>query len=134
MLNQARILAAVAVLALAAPALRRAFAETAAARLPDIAGLSQERLGKLASVLRSDVNEGRIPGAVVLIARGGQVALFEAIGFRDRAANAPMQKDAIFRLYSMTKPIVSVAATLLVAEGRLLLSDPVSSTCPSSRA
>jgi CubicO group peptidase (beta-lactamase class C family) len=85
--------------------------------------------------LRSDVNEGRIPGAVLLIARDGQVALFEAIGFRTRAAasagaNAPMQKDAIFRLYSMTKPIVSVAAMMLVEEGRLLLSDPVSKHMP----
>jgi CubicO group peptidase (beta-lactamase class C family) len=125
-----RILAAIAVLALAAPALRPASAETAVARQPDIAGLSQERLGKLRAVLRSDVNEGRIPGAVVLIARDGQIAMFEAIGFRDRAANAQMQKDAIFRLYSMTKPIVSVAAMMLVEEGRLLLSDPVSKHIP----
>jgi CubicO group peptidase (beta-lactamase class C family) len=129
-LKPVRILAALAVLALATPAFRPASAETAVARQPDIAGLSQERLGKLAAVLRSDVNEGRIPGAVVLIARDGQVALFEAIGFRDRAANAPMQKDAIFRLYSMTKPIVSVAAMMLVEEGRLLLSDPVSKHMP----
>jgi CubicO group peptidase (beta-lactamase class C family) len=125
-----RILAAVAVLALAAPALRPASAETAVARQPDIAGLSQERLGQFRAVLRSGVNEGRIPGAVVLIARDGQVAFFEAIGFRDRAANAQMQKDAIFRLYSMTKPIVSVAAMMLVEEGRLLLSDPVSKHIP----
>src|SRR5512134_2214263 len=99
-----------------------ASAETAVGRLPEIAGLSQERLARLAAVLRSDVSEGRIPGAVVLVARDGKVALFEAIGFRDRAANAPMQKDAIFRLYSMTKPIVSVAAMMLVEEGRMLLS------------
>ena len=115
-----------------APAL---FAETAAGRLPDIAGLSQERLARLAAALRSDVSEGRIPGAVVLVARDGQVALFEAIGFRDRAAaaagaNAPMRKDAIFRLYSMTKPIVSVAAMMLVEEGRMLLTDPVSKHMP----
>ena len=117
-------------LALAAPFAPRAFAETPAARPVEIAGLSPERLQKLVSVFRSDVDEGRIPGVVVLIARDGQIALNEAIGFRDRAAQAPMQKDAIFRLYSMTKPIVTVAAMMLVEEGKILLSDPVSKHMP----
>ncbi len=108
----------------------KSFAQSAVSRQPEIAGLSQERLGKLASVFRADVDEGRIPGVVLLVARNGEIALFEAIGFRDRAANAPMKKDDIFRLYSMTKPIVSVAAMMLVEEGRLLLSDPVSKHMP----
>jgi CubicO group peptidase (beta-lactamase class C family) len=111
-----------------------AFAAAAPATLAqttrEIAGLAQERLAKLVSVFRSDVDEGRIPGAVVLVARNGEVALFEAIGFRDRVAAAKMEKDAIFRLYSMTKPIVSVAVMMLVEDGRLLLSDPVSKHMP----
>ena len=125
-----RVLALALLAALAAPAALPASAQTAIGRPSEIAGLSQERLGKLAAVFRDDVADGRIPGVVVLVARDGQVAMFEAIGFRDRATNARMQKDAIFRLYSMTKPIVSVAAMMLVEEGRLLLSDPVSKHIP----
>jgi CubicO group peptidase (beta-lactamase class C family) len=120
----------VTTLALATPFAPRAFAETAAPKSAEIAGLSPERLQKLVSVFRSDVDEGRIPGVVVLVARDGQIALNEAIGFRDRAAHAPMHKDAIFRLYSMTKPIVTVAAMMLVEEGKILLSDPVSKHMP----
>jgi CubicO group peptidase (beta-lactamase class C family) len=120
-------LAVLAALAVAAPSVPCALAQTSAR---EIAGLSQERLAKLVTVFRSDVDEGRIPGVVVLVARNGEVALFEAIGFRDRAAAAKMEKDAIFRLYSMTKPIVSVAAMMLVEEGRMLLMDPVSKHMP----
>lgn len=120
-------LATLAALALAAPTAPSVHAQSTTR---EIAGLSQERLAKLATVFRSDVDEGRIPGVVVLVARNGEVALFEAIGFRDRPANAPMQKDSIFRLYSMTKPIVSVAAMMLVEEGRMLLNDPVSKHMP----
>lgn len=119
-------LALLSALALAAPA-PSVLAQTGAR---EVAGLSQERLQKLVSVFRADVDEGRIPGAVVLVARNGEIALFEAIGFRDRASGAKMEKDAIFRLYSMTKPIVSVAAMMLVEEGKLLLSDPVSKHMP----
>jgi CubicO group peptidase (beta-lactamase class C family) len=126
MLKRVFVLALVAGLAFAPPA----WAQSAVGRLPEVAGLSQERLARLAIVLRTDVAEGRIPGAVVLVARNGQIALFEAIGFRDRTANAPMQKDSIFRIYSMTKPVVSVAAMMLVEEGRILLSDPVAKHIP----
>jgi CubicO group peptidase (beta-lactamase class C family) len=131
MLKYLRIALAPAALAAAALAFALpAAAQTAVTRQPDIAGLSQERLARLAAVFRADVAEGRIPGAVVLVARNGEIALFEAIGFRDRAANAPMPKDAIFRIYSMTKPMVSVAVMMLAEEGRLLLSDPVAKHMP----
>ena len=60
-----------------------------------------------------------------MIARRGQLAYAEAIGFRDKAASAPMTLDTIFRIYSMTKPLTSVAALMLVEEGRLHLTDPV---------
>ena len=73
----------------------------------------------------------RIPGAVVLIARNGKLVMFDAFGFRDREAKAPMQTDTIFRIASMTKPIVSVAAMMLAEEGKLSLAQPVSKYIPS---
>ena len=97
---------------------------------PEQVGLSSERLERIAQVLRVDVERGRIPGAVVVVARKGRVAL-QAVGFRDKATGAPMTPDAIFRLASMTKPIVTVAALSLYEEGRLLLSDPVSKYIPT---
>src|ERR1700704_5291950 len=95
---------------------------------PEQVGLSSERLERIAQVLRVDVERGRIPGAVVVVARKGRVASVQAVGFRDKAAGAPMTPDAIFRLASMTKPIVTVAALSLYEEGRLPLSDPLSKT------
>jgi CubicO group peptidase (beta-lactamase class C family) len=71
-----------------------------------------------------------IPGAVVLIARGGRVAYAEAFGWRDREAKAPMELDAIFRIASMTKPLTSVAAMILAEEGKLLISAPVAEYLP----
>ena len=73
---------------------------------------------------------GRIPGAVAVVALGGHVELFEALGQRDAAAGTPMAADAIFRIYSMTKPLVSLAALMLAEEGRLQLGDPVSRYLP----
>ncbi len=78
------------------------------------------------SVLQSEVQRKRLPGATALIARHGRLALFEAVGALDPALGTPMPRDAIFRIYSMTKPIVSVAVMLLMERGKLLLSDPVS--------
>jgi CubicO group peptidase (beta-lactamase class C family) len=97
---------------------------------PEQVGLSAERLERIGSLLRADVDRGQIPGAVALVARKGRVAYFEAIGFRDKATAAPMTRDAIFRIYSMTKPIASVAAMILVEEGRITLTDPVSRFLP----
>ncbi|MBO0710417.1 MAG: beta-lactamase family protein [Acetobacteraceae bacterium] len=97
---------------------------------PEDVGLSTGRLGRLSSVLREQVAAGHIPGAVAIVARNDKVAYFESFGVRDPTADAPMQKDAIFRIYSMSKPIVSVAAMMLWEEGRFLLSDPVSKYIP----
>ena len=77
------------------------------------------------------MKKGEIPGAVVLIARNGKIVMFDAFGFRDREAKAPMTTDAIFRIASMTKPIVSVAAMMLVEEGKLSLAEPVSKYIPA---
>jgi len=97
---------------------------------PEQVGLSSERLGRLMTTLRNDVEKGEIPGAIVLVARHGRVAWFEAVGMRDPQTKTPMTKDTIFRIYSMTKPITSVAAMILVEDGKLALGDPVSKYIP----
>jgi CubicO group peptidase (beta-lactamase class C family) len=98
---------------------------------PEEVGLSSARLARVTETLKADVERGRIPGAVVVIARRGRIACAEAIGFRDKAAAAPMTVDAIFRIASMTKPMVSVAAMMLYEDGRLFVNDPVSKYVPA---
>jgi CubicO group peptidase (beta-lactamase class C family) len=97
---------------------------------PEQVGLSSERLNKLTATLKADVDRGVIPGAVVLVARHGRVALFEAVGVRNPETKAPMTKDAIFRIYSMSKPITSVSAMMLFEEGKFNLAEPVSKYIP----
>ena len=97
---------------------------------PADVGLCPERTQRLMDVLRSEVKSGRLPGAVALIARQGQIGLFEAVGQQDPGTGTPMQTDSIFRIYSMTKPVVSVAVMMLMERGQLLLSDPVSRWLP----
>jgi CubicO group peptidase (beta-lactamase class C family) len=97
---------------------------------PEQVGLSSERLNALVGTLRADAEKGRIPGAVLLVARHGKVALFEPVGVLDPAKKNAMTRDAIFRIYSMTKPIASVAAMILVEEGKLALGDPVAKYIP----
>jgi CubicO group peptidase (beta-lactamase class C family) len=97
---------------------------------PEKVGLAAAGLARLGRVMRGEVERGRVPGAVALIARRGEIAYFESFGRRDPASGAPMAKDSIFRIYSMTKPIVSVAAMMLWEEGRFLLSDPIDKYLP----
>jgi len=97
---------------------------------PEQVGLSSERLARITEILRTDVEKGRLPGAVAVVVRKGRVAYFEAVGFRDKATGAPLRKDDIFRLYSMTKPFTSVAVLMLRDEGRFDLTDPVSRYLP----
>src|SRR5215510_1475723 len=97
---------------------------------PEQVGLSSAKLAKVTEVVKGEIARGRYPGAVALVARRGKVAYFEALGQRDPQAGAPMTKDAIFRLYSMTKPFASVAAMMLVEDGRIMLADPVSKYIP----
>ena len=97
---------------------------------PEAVGLSSERLKAISAAFQAGVDKREIPGAVVLIARRGKIAYFESFGYRDREAIAPMNRDAIFRIASMTKPITSVAAMMFVEEGKLNLSDPVSRYLP----
>lgn len=101
-----------------------------AAAPPESLGLSPERLARLDAALEAEIERQKLPGAVAMIARRGKVAHFKAYGRLDPRQDVPMPKDAIFRIYSMTKPVVSVAVMMLVEEGRLLLSQPVSMYLP----
>ncbi len=98
---------------------------------PESVGMSGERLGRIKTVLQREVDADRMPGAVIMIARKGKLVYSEAIGYQDKAAGKAMPKDAIFRIYSMTKPLASVAAMMLVEEGRIQLTDPVSKYLPA---
>ncbi len=93
-------------------------------------GFCPQRTRRLVEVLQSEVGKARLPGAVALIARRGQVLLHETVGQQDPVAGVPMTLDSIFRIYSMTKPIVSVAVMQLMEQGKLLLSDPVARHLP----
>ena len=96
----------------------------------DVQGMSRERLARIGPVMKQQVEKGMFPGAVTLIARHGQIVHFEAHGFLDSAKTRPMTKDAIFRLASMTKPIVTVAAMMMVEQGTLKLNDPIATWLP----
>lgn len=100
------------------------------AAAPETVGLCPQRAARLTAVLQSEVERQRLPGAVALIARHGQLALFEAVGALDPLTGTPMARDAIFRIYSMTKPVVSVAVMMLMEQGLLLLNDPVAKYLP----
>jgi CubicO group peptidase (beta-lactamase class C family) len=98
---------------------------------PADVGFSAEGLDRLTQWLKAEVGKGTIPGAVLLIARNGKVAYYEAIGQIDPETKAPMRKDAIFRIYSMTKPITSVAVMMLAEQGKIILDDPIAKYIPS---
>ena len=98
---------------------------------PSQAGLSPVRLAVLTKVLRDEAAKGATPGAVIAIMRRGKIAYFETIGVRDPASKAPMPRDALFSIASMTKPMVSVGIMMLHDEGRLVLSDPIGLHLPA---
>src|SRR6185295_13959934 len=98
---------------------------------PESVGLSSERLARITETLRADIAKGAIPGAVLLVSRHGKIAYFEALGSLDPDKKTPMTKDAIFRIYSMTKPITSVAVMMLVEQGKLALGDPLAKYIPA---
>jgi CubicO group peptidase (beta-lactamase class C family) len=95
--------------------------------------LSDEGLQRLGAPFSSALEQNRSAGAVVLVARTGQPAYFEAFGFRDRSRGLPMHRDCVFRIASMTKPVVAAAALLLLEEGRLALIDPIQEYLPEFR-
>src|SRR5579871_584178 len=97
---------------------------------PASVGLSTERLERFSQRIKQDIADGKMPGAVVAIARRGKLAYYESFGFVDKAANTPMPRDAIFALASMTKPMVAVGTLMLAEQGDLLLNDPVGNYLP----
>jgi CubicO group peptidase (beta-lactamase class C family) len=97
---------------------------------PEDAGMSSERLRRIHEAMQRHIDAGEISGAVTLVARRGHVVHFEAHGLMDLESKRPMQKDAIFRIASMSKPITGVAVMMMLEEGKLRLSDPVSKFLP----
>ena len=97
---------------------------------PHEVGLSVERLEHISSAAQGFIDEGQLAGAVTVVARRGKVAHFEAYGMMDIEADKPMQKDTIFRIYSMTKPIAAVGVMMLCEEGKLTLDSPASTYLP----
>lgn len=97
---------------------------------PETLGLCPRRLTQFGDFLRRDIETGRLPGAVVLIARHGQIGFFEAFGQQNPETGQPMQRESVFRLASLTKPITSVAALMLVEQGLLRLDQPLAEFVP----
>lgn len=101
---------------------------------PQALGFSTARLARMTDAFRRDIDNGTIPGVVAMAARHGQIGYFEALGAQDPATGTPMAKDSLFRIFSMTKPIVSIAIMQLVEDGELLLSDPLEKFIPEFAA
>jgi CubicO group peptidase (beta-lactamase class C family) len=97
---------------------------------PEEVGMSSDRLARIAEVLKADIAAGRIPGAVIAVARHGKLVMFEAYGWRDKAAGVAMTTDTIFNIASMTKPMTTVGALILYERGQLLIGDPLSKYFP----
>jgi CubicO group peptidase (beta-lactamase class C family) len=97
---------------------------------PEEVGFLKERLDRIATWLKDDVDKKVIPGAVVMILSKGKIAYYEAFGYQDREKNIPMARNSIFRLYSMTKPVVSLGAMMLAEEGKIQIGVPVSRYLP----
>ncbi len=98
---------------------------------PETLGFSAARLARIGPVIQREIIQGQYPGAVMLVARNGKVVYSDSVGVLDPGSGKPMPKDAIFRLYSMTKPYTSVAIMMLMEEGRLRVTDPVSKYIPA---
>jgi CubicO group peptidase (beta-lactamase class C family) len=115
-------------------ALLALFSVTHAQVLPQLApgdvGLAKDRLDRIKVRMEKDIAENRLSGGIGLIARRGKIAYFETYGMADKEAGRPMTKDAIFRIYSMTKAVTGVAVMVLYEEGRFSLTDPVSRYLP----
>ncbi len=98
---------------------------------PESVGMSTKRLERVKAYMQDYIDTNQIAGSVTLIARKGKIVHYEAQGWRDKEAQQPMQRDAIFTLMSMTKPIVSTALMMLWEDGKFLLDDPISKWLPA---
>lgn len=108
----------------------RVFAADLPRAKPEEVGMSGDRLARVSEVLKADIAAGRIPGAVIAIARHGKLVMFEAYGWRDKAAGVAMTTDSIFNIASMTKPMTTVGALMLYERGQLLIGDSLSKYFP----
>jgi CubicO group peptidase (beta-lactamase class C family) len=97
---------------------------------PQSIGLSRSALQRMSDVFSRQIDQGTIPGATLMVARGGRVGWFEALGKQNPSLPATMAQNTIFRIFSMTKPIVSVGVMMLLEEGRFLLDDPIARFIP----
>ena len=97
---------------------------------PEDVGLSAERLQRIHQMIQRHIDAGEITGAVTLVARKGQIAWVDAAGVMDLDTKAPMKRDSLFRLASMTKPVIGTAMMMMLEEGKISLSDPVSKYIP----
>jgi len=97
---------------------------------PETVGMSSERLARIGEALRADVEKGRLPGAVVAVARKGKLVYYQSFGYLDKDAGTKMQNDAIFSIASMTKPMVAVGALTLLERGQLAIDEPVGTYLP----
>jgi CubicO group peptidase (beta-lactamase class C family) len=101
---------------------------------PESVGVSTKRLDKISQAMQTEVEQKRLPGAVVMVARKGKLVYAQAFGKLNNGTDAPMQVDSLFRIYSMTKPMVSTALMMLVEDGKVQLTDPVSKYLPSFKS
>jgi CubicO group peptidase (beta-lactamase class C family) len=97
---------------------------------PEAVGMSSERLARIGEAMRAELERGRLPGAVVAVARKGKLVYYQAYGYLDKDAGTKMQTDAIFSIASMTKPVVAVGALTLFERGLVQIDDPVSNYLP----
>jgi CubicO group peptidase (beta-lactamase class C family) len=97
-------------------------------------GMSAKKLERIREALTREIDQGKLPGTVVMVARKGKLVYADAIGAQDKIAGKPMAVDSVFRIYSMTKPMVSVAAMTLVEDGKIQLTDPVSKFLPAFKS
>jgi CubicO group peptidase (beta-lactamase class C family) len=97
---------------------------------PETLGLSLNGLQRMSDAFKRDIDKGTIPGMTMMVARRGQIGWFEAFGRQGPASSTPMALNSIFRIFSMTKPIVSIGIMMLFEEGHFLLSDPVAKFIP----
>jgi CubicO group peptidase (beta-lactamase class C family) len=124
------VLLTLALAALLTPRLRAALPTAK----PEDVGLSTERVKRITEVVKKHIDAHNVAGAVTLVARKGKIAYFDAQGMADIDGKRPMAKDSIFRLASMSKPITGVAVMMLVEEGKIRLTDPVSRFIPEFKA
>jgi len=128
-----RSIVAIALTALVAPAVGLR-ADGLPKATPESVGMSSQRLARIAAALKQDIDNGRMPGAVIAVARKGKLVYYESFGFLDKSKNTPMPKDAIFSIASMTKPVVAAAALTFYEENRLLVHEPVGTYLPPLKA